>query len=156
MEGSTLIKAVEQRVEAMISEDPGLFLVEVRIKPTNNIKVFIDGDNGISIEKLVQYNRRLYRQLEEGSVVPGADFSLEVSSPGLDEHLKLKRQYRKNIGRFIEVQETEGDKKEGKLVEASDNEIVIESIIGKGKKIETVQTTISFDNIKTTKVQIKF
>lgn len=156
MEGSTLIKVVEQRVEALICEDPGLFLVEVRIKPTNNIKVFIDGDNGISIEKLVQYNRRLYRQLEEGSVVPGGDFSLEVSSPGLDEPLKLKRQYRKNIGRFIEVQETEGVIKEGKLVEASENEIVIESIIGKGKKMETVQTSISFDNIKTTKVQIKF
>lgn len=156
MDGSTLIKAVEQRVEAMIGEDPGLFLVEVRIKPTNNIKVFIDGDQGISIEKLVQYNRRLYRQLEEGSVVPGGDFSLEVSSPGLDEPLKLKRQYRKNIGRFVEVLENEGDKKEGKLVDASDNEIVIETITGKGKKIETVQTTISFDNIKTTKIQIKF
>ena len=156
MDGSTLIKAVEQRVEAMISEDPALFLVEVRIKPTNNIKVFIDGDNGISIEKLVQYNRRLYRTIEEESLVPGGDFSLEVSSPGLDEPLKLKRQFQKNIGRFVEVMDNEGAKKEGKLVELTDEGLVIESVTGKGKKLETVQSTISFDNIKTTKVQIKF
>ena len=138
---------------AMISGEPDVFLVEVRIKPTNNIKVFIDGDNGISIEKLVQYNRRLYRQLEEESVVPGGDFSLEVSSPGLDEPLKLNRQYQKNIGRFVEIVQVEGDLKEGKLISASDESIVIETTSGKGKKTETVQRTISFDNIKTTKVQ---
>ena len=156
MDGSTVIKALEQRVEALIKDDPGVFLVEVRIKPTNNVKVFIDGDQGVSIEKLVQYNRRLYRQLEEESLFPGGDFSLEVSSPGLDEPLKLHRQYLKNIGRFVEVMETTGERKEGKLISANESEIVLEETTGKGKKVETVQHTISFDNIKTTKVQIKF
>jgi ribosome maturation factor RimP len=156
MTGTAVIQDIEQRVKALISDDPSLFLVEVRIKPTNNVKVFIDGDQGVSIEKLVQFNRRLYRQLEEESMFPGSDFSLEVSSPGLDEPLKLHRQYKKNIGRFIEVTETEGEVKEGKLVSVDDKELVIESVQGKGKKLETVQHTVSFDNIKTTKVQIKF
>ena len=156
MTETAVIQDIEQKVEALISDDPSLFLVEVRIKPTNNIKVFIDGDQGVSIEKLVQFNRRLYRQLEEENMFPGSDFSLEVSSPGLDEPLKLHRQYKKNIGRFIEVTETAGEIKEGKLVRVDDKELVIESVQGKGKKLETVQHTVSFDNIKTTKVQIKF
>ena len=58
-------------VETLIRDHPDHFLVEVRIKPTNNIKVFIDGDQGISIEKLVQYNRRLYRQIEESGLFGG-------------------------------------------------------------------------------------
>lgn len=156
MTGTAVIQDIEQKVVALISDDPSLFLVEVRIKPTNNIKVFIDGDQGVSIEKLVQFNRRLYRQLEEENMFPGSDFSLEVSSPGLDEPLKLLRQYKKNIGRFIEVTETEGEMKEGKLVSVDDKELVIETVQGKGKKLETVQHTVSFDNIKITKVQIKF
>jgi ribosome maturation factor RimP len=156
MTGTAVIQDLEQKVEALISDDPSLFLVEVRIKPTNNIKVFIDGDQGVSIEKLVQYNRRLYRKLEEENLYPGGDFSLEVSSPGLDEPLKLHRQYRKNIGRYVEVTEMEGEKKEGKMVSVDDKELVLESIQGKGKKMETVRQTVSFDNIKTTKVQIKF
>jgi hypothetical protein len=45
------IQAFEHKVEALISAEPDLFLVEVKIKPTNNIKVFIDGDQGVSIEK---------------------------------------------------------------------------------------------------------
>jgi ribosome maturation factor RimP len=45
---------------------------------------------------------------------------------------------------------------EGKLVEVNEDGIIIESVTGKGKKMQTVQHTVLFDNIKTTKVQIKF
>jgi ribosome maturation factor RimP len=150
------IQAFEQKVEALISAEPELFLVEVKIKPTNNIKVFIDGDQGISIEKLVQYNRKLYKEIEETNMFPNGDFSLEVSSPGLDEPLKLFRQYVKNIGRFVEITEMDGSKKEGKLISATEQEITVEEIKGKGKKQEIVQHTIPFESIKTTKIQIKF
>lgn len=156
MNGETQIKALEHKVEALISSEPDLFLVEVRIKPTNNIKVFIDGDKGISIDKLVRYNRKLYKQLEEENLYPNGDFSLEVSSPGLDEPLKLKRQYLKNIGRFVEITDKEGIKIEGKLISATDLEITVEETKGKGKKMEIVQHTIPLENIKATKIQIKF
>ena len=150
------IEQIEKKVNNLIGEDNGLFLVEVKIRPTNNIKVFIDGDQGISIDKLVQYNRRLYKQIEESNMFPNGDFSLEVSSPGLDEPIKLHRQYLKNIGRFVEVLEKDGSKKEGKLLEATDDSIMIEEEKGHGKKKEIVQHTISFDQIKSTKIQIKF
>jgi ribosome maturation factor RimP len=156
MNTESQIQDIENKVKALISAEQELFLVEVKVKPTNNIKVFIDGDKGVSIERLVQYNRRLYRDFEESNMFPNGDFSLEVSSPGLDEPLKLYRQYVKNIGRFVEVTEIDGSKKEGKLIGLTEADIVIEDIKGKGKKMETMQHTISFGNIKTTKVQIKF
>jgi len=156
MNGEAQIQAIEQQVKALISAEPELFLVETRIKPTNNIKVFIDGDQGVSIEKLVQYNRKLYKQLEEGGMYPNGDFSLEVSSPGLDEPLKMHRQYLKNIGRFAEVLDNEGVIKQGKLVRVTEEEIELEEIKGKGKKMETLQHHIPFNTIKTTKIQIKF
>src|SRR5689334_2746025 len=93
------IQAIEQKVVALINPDPENFLLEVKIRPGNNIKVLVDGDHGISIDKLAQYNRRLYRQIEESALFPNNDFSLEISSPGLEEPLKLRRQYLKNIGR---------------------------------------------------------
>lgn len=157
------IRAMEQKVTSLIADEPDLFLVDIRIKPTNNLKVFVDGDKGVSIEKLVQYNRRLYKDIEESGFFPGGDFSLEVSSPGLDEPLKIHRQYLKNIGRYVEVIRKDGIKTEGKLVSATETEIVVEEEKGKnlpgrqaGKKKELVQHTILFDNIKTTTIQIKF
>ena len=165
MNGEPQIQVIGHKVEALISAEPDLFLVEVKIKPTNNIKVFIDGDQGVSIEKLVHYNRRLYKQIEEEGLFPNNDFSLEVSSPGLDEPLKLHRQYLKNIGRYVEVTDKEGAIKEGKLLQATEKEIVVEEVKtrlnsrtgqGKGKRQETVQHTIPFEEIKMTKIQIKF
>lgn len=150
------IHTLEQRVTELIKDEPDVFLVEVRIKPTNNVKVFLDADKGISIDKLIQYNRRLYKEMEEDHFFPGDDFSLEVSSPGLDEPLKLHRQYQKNIGRYVEVLQHDGIKREGKLISAEGEQIIVEEEKGKGKKKETVQYIIPFPNIKATRVQIKF
>jgi ribosome maturation factor RimP len=150
------IQAIEQKVKTLIGPDPESFLVEVKIRPGNNVKIFIDADHGISIDKLTQYNRRLYRQIEESGLFPNGEFSLETSSPGLDEPLKLHRQYVKNIGRYVEVILKDGVKKEGKLVNATNNEIVIEEETGNKKNKQVLQHTIYCDNIKTTKIQIKF
>jgi ribosome maturation factor RimP len=68
----------------------------------------------------------------------------------------LHRQYKKNIGRYLEIQMNEGAQKEGKLLEATEDGIVLETEAGKGKKKEVKQETILFTDIKTTKVQVKF
>ena len=150
------IQALGRKIEDMISAEAGLFLVEVKIRPANNIKVFLDGDQGISIDKLVQYNRSLYKQIEESNMFPNGDFSLEVSSPGLDEPLRLHRQYIKNIGRYVEVMGKDGSKKEGKLLSATEAGIIVEEERGKNKKKEIVQHDIPFENIKSTKIQTKW
>src|SRR5215212_12272024 len=114
MQAETVIQSVEEKINILLADHPSHFLVEVRIKPTNNIKVFIDADEGVILSDLIEYNRKLYKQLEESNLFPDGDFSLEVSSPGLDEPLKLFRQYRKNIGRYLDITMTDTTKKEGK------------------------------------------
>lgn len=155
MANETLIETIEQKISSLLLQ--GDFLVSVKIKPTNNIKIYVDSDEGgMSIEKCVKYNRALYKQLEESPLFPDGNFSLEVSSPGITEPLKLHRQYVKNKGRDVEVVFNDGTQKEGTLVEVTENDILIETVTGKGKKAETKQFVISFENIKTTTVQIKF
>jgi len=154
--GNEIIKTVEGILQPLLAEEPGYFLVDIRIKPTNNIKVFIDGDQGISIEKCVRYNRALYRKLEEMALFPDGDFSLEVSSPGLDEPLKLLRQYKKNVGRQVELVLQDGSKTEGRLLEVTEDGVIVEETKGKNKKKEVINHTFLFDNIKTTKIQIVF
>jgi len=156
MNTDSQIEAIEQKVMALLDPDPENFLVEVKIRPGNNIKVFVDADRGISIDKLAQYNRSLYRQIEESGLFPNNDFSLEISSPGLDEPLKLRRQYLKNIGRYVEIILKSGIKTEGKLISATDKEILIEEEKGNKKKKEIIEHSLLYDDIKTTKIQIKW
>src|SRR6266498_2602283 len=142
MQAEDQIRIIEERVNSLLANHPSHFLVEVRIKPTNNVKVFIDADEGVILSELIGYNRKLYKQLEESSLFPNGDFSLEVSSPGLDEPLKLFRQYKKNIGRFVEITLKDMTKKEGKLVDTTEDGVIIETETGKGKKKETKQESI--------------
>jgi ribosome maturation factor RimP len=156
MQTEDLIRIISEKVNSLLANHPSHFLVEVRIKPTNNVKVFIDADEGVVLSDLIDYNRKLYKQLEESSLFPNGDFSLEVSSPGLDEPLKLFRQYKKNIGRFVDITMNDSSKKEGKLIDATEDGVVIETETGKGKKKEIKQESILFDQIKNTKIQVKF
>jgi ribosome maturation factor RimP len=156
MQMDTQIQAIEEKMNSLLAGHPTHFLVEVRIKPTNNIKIFVDADEGINLSTLIQYNRKLYKEIEESGFYPDGNFSLEVSSPGLDEPLKKRRQYKKNIGRYVDVTLVDESKKEGKLIDVTEEGIVVEWEEGKGKKKETKQESVLFDQIKSTKIQIKF
>ncbi|HRN57164.1 MAG TPA: ribosome maturation factor [Agriterribacter sp.] len=147
---------ITRMMTTLLAENPDYFLVEIRINPTNNVKVFLDADGGVSIDKCVKYNRTLYRQIAESGIFPDGNFSLEVSSPGLDEPLKLMRQYIKNTGRNVEVLLHDGNKVNGKLKAVSETAIQVEEVKGKNKKQEVLEHTIPIDNIKTTKIQIQF
>ncbi len=152
----TSIQAIEDLVGQILSESEDVFLVSVRIKPTNNIKVFLDADSGLSIDKCVKVNRQMYRTIEENAWYPDGNFSLEVSSAGIEEPLKMLRQYKKNIGRNVEVILNDDSVLEGKLMEANENLVQLEFIEGKNKKAVTVVKEIPFDQIKQTTVLIAF
>ncbi len=154
MSTDTAIQTIENLIQPLLQED--VFLVYIKIKPTNNFKIYIDADGGLPLEKCIKINRALYKQMEEMGLYPDGDFSLEVSSPGIDEPLKLIRQYIKNVGRFIEVVKLDETRLEGKLLEANEEKISIEITEGKGKKMTINQLEVPISDIKQTKVQVKF
>lgn len=156
MTQDTSIQAIEALIEKLIEDKEEIFLVSVRIKPTNNIKVFLDADDGLSIEKCIKINRALYKIIEEQAWYPDGNFSLEISSAGVDEPLKLLRQYKKNAGRKLEVTFENGSKLEGKLLVADENSIQLEYTEGKNKKAVTHIKEIAYSEIKQAIVLISF
>jgi ribosome maturation factor RimP len=153
---ATSIQAIESLIGQLLSETEDIFIVSVRIKPTNNIKVYLDADAGLSIDKCVKINRAMYRTIEEEGWYPDGNFSLEVSSPGIDEPLQLIRQYKKNIGRNVEVTMVDETKLQGKLVAVAEDAISIEYTEGKNKKAVLITKEIPFNSIKQTIVLISF
>ena len=154
MTQDTQIQAVEKLIGPLLFDD--IFLVSIKIKPTNNFKIYLDADSGLGIDKCIKINRALYKIIEEMGMYPEGDFSLEVSSPGLEEPLKLLRQYKKNMGREVEVITNDDVKKEGRLTDVNEEKITIEYTEGKGKKAAVKTEDVYFNDIKQTKVQIKF
>lgn len=142
---------IEEKVKEILGEGD-LFLVEVKVSKNNNIQVFIDGDNGVKIQDCID----LSRQLEECLDRESEDFELSVLSFGLEEPLKMQRQYVKNIGRSLQVEDEEGSFT-GTLISANEESFTIE-LKKKGKKNteNENQKTYNYKEIKSAKVVISF
>lgn len=133
-------------------EGTDLFVIEVRVSPANEIVVTVDSDTQVGIDRCVVLSRSIEGALDREQ----EDFELTVMSAGIGQPLKMLRQYRKLIGRPVEVILKDGGKIVGNLTDASDDSIVVEyeeRVAVEGKKRKQLVTTrreLSLDEVKST------
>lgn len=145
------------KIEALLApllEGTDMFVTNLQIEHGNNIKLFLDADEGLNVQKSVSINRQLVAQIDELGWYPNGDYSLEVSSPGVDEPLRSIRQYNKNIGRLLAVTNLEDLEQIGVLKTVAVTGITLEVKINKKK--ETALVEIPFEQIKQSIVQVIF
>ncbi|RKR14141.1 ribosome maturation factor RimP [Maribacter vaceletii] len=148
---------VKELLEVALQEDESIFLIDLAITLDNKINVVIDGDNGVTVKDCVRVSRAIEHNLDREE----EDFSLEVASAGAASPFVMPRQYKKNIGRKVEV-ETENTSYEGNLTVANDESITLEwkarepKPIGKGKVTVQKKMEIPFSDIRKAKVVLKF
>ena len=130
------------------------YLVDLVVGQNRHISVYIDGDEGVSLEVCTRISRVLESILDEEPTLGGI-YTLEVSSPGVSRPLKYARQYTKHIGRTLKVELSAGGKIEGKLVNASPDAISLE-IKPADRKAKTETKEIPFDDIKEAYVTVTF
>ncbi len=105
-----------------MAADMGLTLVAFE-QGHGFIRVFVDGDRGVSVEECASLSRRISRSLDEEGLAPQRPFALEVSSPGLDRVLKTPRERAWAVGKRVKAITTEGRVLLGKLIASSADEI---------------------------------
>lgn len=151
---------VERWVEDIIRDDKRLFVVDVWVsghRSEAKVTVYIDGDEGISIDTCAKVSRELSRKLDENELFEGK-YTLEVSSPGLSHPLKLRRQYVNNIGRQVKILLSNNQEKTGTLMKVEGEQIWIK-MLPKNKKQKPQQAeeiTIPFADINKTIVMASF
>ena len=138
--------------------DESQFLVDVRVSSKNGpqkITVVVDGDHGITIDDCAAVSRQLLKLLE---AEPGMSesFTLEVTTPGLEHPLKLRRQYFRNVGREMKVQMNDKTVELGKLAAVSEVGIVLEREEKEGKIRALKKIELSFSEIERAIVQVSF
>ncbi len=143
----------------LLAELENYFLVEIKISAGHKkVVVFIDSPVGVDVEDCAALSRKLADVIELNNWIEDS-YHLEVSSPGIDQPLKLQAQYPQHIGRKLHITTNDGAVLEGKLLEIKDQELFIEAPKPKKKTKEPVTInhfTILFGDIKEAKVQIEF
>ncbi len=135
-------------------EDCSHYIVDVSVSKggKKNIAIYIDSDkdSSVKIEDCSALSKKLSNHFEVEDFIEGA-YVLEVSSAGMGNPFKIARQYQKNLGRQVQVIETDGKETKGILHRIDKDTISIE--IHK-KKGEVLNKTISLEAIKQTKLVI--
>ncbi|MBL1281271.1 MAG: ribosome assembly cofactor RimP [Fluviicola sp.] len=147
---------IYDRIEEL---DNGLFVVSLIITTGNKINVELDKhEGGVSVKDCMSVSRNIEHNLDREQ----EDFELHVSSAGLDKGLRVYAQYQKNVGRDVVVKTNDDGKVEGKMIEATPDQITVqttrkERIEGKKKKQVIIEDiVISMDKVKETKIVISF
>jgi ribosome maturation factor RimP len=149
---------VEQLVHEFLETRKDLYLVDLKISAGDDITVILDGDEGLSLQDCLDASRAIEFNLDREE----HDFSLQVMSPGLSEPLKLPRQFKKNMGREIEVLLDSDEKIQGEVVAVDDEKVTVvlkyrrPKLIGKGKEDVVENKEIPYTEIKKALVVIKF
>lgn len=150
-------EVVKQLVAEALSENESLFLVSLQFLKGNKIAVEVDGDSGVPLNEIIRISRHVEHNLDREE----EDFALEVSSPDISEPIQMPRQYKKNLGRTLEVK-TAQESYEGVLKSVNEEGIELEwkarepKPVGKGKVTVEKQANIAYTDIKEAKVKIIF
>jgi len=130
------------------------YIVDLVIAPNHHIGVFIDGDEGVSLDTCTQISRILESILDAEPTLGGI-YELEVSSPGVSRPLKFLRQYLKHIGRTLKIKLVTYEQIEAVLTSIGTDSIQVE-IKPQDKKSLPVAKEIPFEEIKEAYVTVQF
>jgi len=151
----------ESTIRALVAEkieDTEYYLLSVDIRPGNVINVELESMGPVSISDCVDISRQIEHNLDREA----EDFSLQVSSPGLDKPLRDYRQYIKNIGRELKIKRQDDSEIQGELLKADTEKIEVKEtkkvrVDGRSKKeIVEINHVLAYSDIKQAKIIITF
>jgi ribosome maturation factor RimP len=152
-----IVKLIGEAAESCI-ENKSIFLVDVNVKGNaghQKVLVFIDGDESFGIDECSAISHRLGDILEEKQWIT-ENYTIEVSSPGVDKPLKFLRQYPKHIGRDLEIVMKDKSRLIGRLASVDAEYIIIVPEGGKQKnKEKDAQVKLAFSEIEKAKVLVR-
>ena len=154
----TFKEKVNGLIAEALLEKPSIFLIDLAISDSFKISVGLDGDNGVALQDCIDVSRAVENNLDREE----HDFSLQVMSSGLSEPLASPRQFRKNIGRELEILLTDLKEIEGELTKVDEEKITLvmkyrkPKEVGKGKVDVVEEREIPYTEIKKALVAVKF
>jgi len=135
-EDNELVNRIAQLGER-VAAATGIEIVEVQLRGAGKsrlLRVYIDKSGGVTHGDCELVSDGLGRLLDEGDVIPGDSYTLEVSSPGLERKLSKPRDFERVVGKKIRVslrEPMDGMKSfDGKLTAFADGTLDVETASG--------------------------
>lgn len=119
-----------------VAQSLGVYIVDTEY--ANGILCYyIDCDGGVGIDKCEEFSRAVEEILDREDIID-KEYSLEVSSPGVDRKLKTEREFNYYKGREVEVKlyaPLDGVKEFDGILTGYENKVVTVEVNGKPVEI---------------------
>ncbi|MFC2425304.1 MAG: ribosome assembly cofactor RimP [Bacteroidota bacterium] len=145
---------IRQTIEEKLASTD-CFLVSLSISGDNQIMVEIDSETSVDLDFCVELTRYIEQHFDRDA----EDYSLEIGSYSITKPFVDRRQYRKNIGRKVEVLTEESRKIRGTLVAVDNDDFTLEIeekelVEGqKRKKLVKKEITLLYNSVKQIKLE---
>jgi len=96
----------------------------------NIYRVSITSKDGVNLDKCAEVSRMISPILDLDEPL-GGKYKLEVSSPGIERRLKTKQHFIASIGDNVKVKDIATEVFKGKLLDANNEKITVETEFGK-------------------------
>ncbi len=156
----TRINIIKEIVEDMIRFTP-FRLVDIehkQFKSKHTFSVYLDSMNGLTVSDCQLFTRRINEAMEISGSFEDS-YILEVSSPGIDRPIRHDWQFKKNIGRKIEVVHIDETGQEklitARLVDFQEDKVFLR-LVTRQKKSTDTNIVIPINKIKTAKIQVEW
>ena len=127
---------IRKEIEAAVIAR-GCFIVDIHISKDNDITLAIESEDGnVDMDDCIAVNNAFIGLFDKDK----EDYSLTVTSAGLDQQFKVLKQFVKAVGTMVEVKFKGGRKIIGRLMQADADSIGLEyetseAVEGKKKKV---------------------
>lgn len=123
----------------------------VRVTVARDLRGLTEGDDTspvepLTLDEVAQATTAVSEAVDATEVMGQAPYTLEVSSPGVDEPLTAPEQFRRNVGRRVTVDLLDGRSVEGRLLAAGQG----------GIRLDGAQGGVPIEEISRGRVQVEF
>jgi ribosome maturation factor RimP len=130
----------------------GFVLEEITVTPVGKrrlVAVVIDREeSNPSLDEVTVVSKEVSAILDNYSQMGEMPFTLEVTTPGIDKPLVLPRHWKKNIGRLVKINPTQGEKYIARIQSFADNKVTLES--------KNESSVISLSDIAKAQIEVEF
>ena len=136
-------------------QQAGYFLEDVNIVSPGQhriVTVIVDGESALNLDQVTVASKLVSELLDEASFMGETQFTLEVTSPGIDRPLTLPRHFAKNVDRLLKVTKNDGVVIIGRIQSNTENDVTLEVT----EKKEVKEVVIALAEIKRALVEIEF
>lgn len=129
----------------------GCDVEDVTVTPAGRrrvVRLVVDRDGGLTLDDVAEVSAAVSAALDDGDVLGETPYVLEVTSPGVDRPVREPHQWRRAVGRLVQVPVAGAGSLTGRVLSASADDVTLD--------VDGAERRLRYNALGPGRVQVEF